>query len=361
MPADGLCADLTCDKNIKHLYECHCCSSLICFQHLNEHIEATQGNNEQFESLRNELKTVVDTFKVIVEEKLLNIEREKSLIEKAQKLLDAKTGSIDEVQIIFEEIKEAIALSQLDGIIKVEPALQNTKSCSCICKCGNQNDEFLLKITSPPSKSLVHQNLTDETNTSMMTTDDEYSMCDTSVTLDCILLDRTTVSIEDVHIVKEQNKVKSGLLKGLRGFCPLTFDGAFGLTAANHSVRFCSNKKNRPIGLYEHFITKHRLQPIYIRRLLKAISINEDPRTTKLFDESEEVVNQLFKIPCPFSKDMIHSFRGSAKDIRRIPCHYLRMPDYALLHHLQYYHHVTEGVAQTLVNQSKEIQMEKLN
>ncbi|CAF4310739.1 unnamed protein product, partial [Adineta steineri] len=112
MPVDGLCADLTCDKNIKHLYECHCCSSLICFQHLNEHIEATQGNNEQFKSLRNELKTAVDTFKVIVEEKLLNIEREKSLIEKAQKLLDLENSSIDEIQIIFEEIKQAIAFSQ---------------------------------------------------------------------------------------------------------------------------------------------------------------------------------------------------------------------------------------------------------
>ncbi|CAF3953947.1 unnamed protein product [Adineta steineri] len=361
MPVDGLCADLTCDKNIKHLYECHCCSSLICFQHLNEHIEATQRNKERFGSLRNELKTAVDTFKVIVEEKLLNIEREKSLIEKAQKLSDAQTGSIDEVQTIFEEIKEAIAFSQLEGIIKVEPALQSTKSCSCICKCGNQNDEFLLKTTPPPSESPVHQHLTDETNKSMMTTDDEYSMCDTSVTLDCILLDRTTVAIEDVHIVKEQNKDKTRLLKGVRGLCPLTFDGAFGLTAANHSIHFCSNKKTRLIGLYEHFINKHRLQPTYIRRLFRAISNNEDPKTTKLFDENEEVVNQLFKIPCPFSKDMIHLFRGSAKDIRRIPCHYLRMPDYALLHHLKYYHHVTEGVAQTLVDQSKEIQMEKFN
>ncbi|CAF1146718.1 unnamed protein product [Adineta steineri] len=197
MPADGLCTDLTCDKDIKHLYECHCCSSLICFHHLSEHIEATQENKEQFKSLRNELKTIVDTFKVIIEKKLLNIEREKNLIEQAQKLLDAKTGSIDEVQTISEEIKEAIALSQLDGIIKVEPALQNTKSCSCICKCTNQNDELLLKTTSSTSnRSPVHQNLTDETNTSMITTDDEYSMCDTSVTLDCILLDRTTVTIE---------------------------------------------------------------------------------------------------------------------------------------------------------------------
>ncbi|CAF4293032.1 unnamed protein product [Adineta steineri] len=112
MPADGLCADLTCDKNIKHLYECHCCSSLICLNHLIEHVESTQRNKERFGSLRNELKTAVDSFKAIIEKKLLNIEREKNLIEQAQKLLDLENSSIDEIQIIFEEIKQAIAFSQ---------------------------------------------------------------------------------------------------------------------------------------------------------------------------------------------------------------------------------------------------------
>ncbi|CAF4210689.1 unnamed protein product [Adineta steineri] len=160
MPVDGLCADSTCDKEIKHLYECHCCSSLICFQHLSEHIEAAQRHKERFNSLQNELKTVIDTFKVIFEKKLLNIEREKSLIEKAQQFLDAKIDSIDEVQIIFEEIEKAIGLSQLQGIIKLEPTLPNTKVCSCVCKCTNQNDELLSKTTSSTSKSLVHLNLT---------------------------------------------------------------------------------------------------------------------------------------------------------------------------------------------------------
>ncbi|CAF4418994.1 unnamed protein product, partial [Adineta steineri] len=126
-----------------HLYECHCCSHLVCLNHLIEHVQATQRNKERFNNLRNELKPFVATFKVIIEKKLLNIEREKNLIEQAQKLLDAKIDSIDEVQIIFEEIKQAIGLSQLDCIVKVEPALQNTKSCSCICKCGNQNGKCI--------------------------------------------------------------------------------------------------------------------------------------------------------------------------------------------------------------------------
>ncbi|CAF1146684.1 unnamed protein product [Adineta steineri] len=362
MPADGLCADLTCDKEIKQLYECHCCSRLICLNHLIEHVQATQRSKERFNSLQNELKTIVVTFKVIIEKKLLNIEREQSLIERAQKLLDVENGSIDEVQTIFEEIKQAIGLSQLEGIIKVEPTLPNIKTCSCICKCTNQNDEFLSKITpSPSNRSLVHQHLTEETNTSMMTTDDEYSMCDTSVNLDCILLDRITATIEDNNDVNEQNEVKSVSTSGLRGLCPLTFNGAYGLTTANHSIHFCSKKKTRSVGLYYHFLNKHLLQPIYARRLLKAISNNEDPKTTKLFDKNEDVINHLWKIPCPFSKNMINLFQYATKDIKRASCHRLDMTPYALNTHLQYYHHVPDSVAQTLVNQSKEIQMEKFN
>ncbi|CAF1146659.1 unnamed protein product [Adineta steineri] len=352
MPADGLCADLTCDKEIKHLYECHCCSHLVCLNHLIEHVQATQRNKERFNNLRNELKPFVATFKVIIEKKLLNIEREKNLIEQAQKLLDVENGSIDEVQIIFEEIKQAIAFSQLDGFVKVEPALSNTKSCSCICKCRNQNDEFLSKTTSPPSKSLVHLNLTDKTNTSMMTTDNEYSMCDSSAIADCSSLDRTTATIEDSDNDNEENEVKSKSIYNLRGLCPLTFNGAFGLTKANHSMHFCSNKKTRQLQLYSHFRTIHQLQTIYIRRLVRAISNNEDPKTTKLFDESEDVNNHLRKISCPLSKDMIHSFRDSAEDIDIVPCHRSEITIDLLFWHLKSYHYVTDNVARKLINRS---------
>ncbi|CAF4080345.1 unnamed protein product [Adineta steineri] len=359
MPADGLCADLTCDKETKHLYECHCCSSLICFHHLSEHIEAAQRNKERFNSLQNELKTVVDKFKVIIEKKLLNIEREKSLIEKAQQFLDAKNDSIDEVQIIFEEIEKAIGLSQLQGIIKLEPTLPNTKNCSCISKIFL--DELLSKTTSSPSKSLVHLNLTDKTNTSIITTDNKYSMCDTSGIVDCNSLVRTTATIEDEDIDKEQNKCESKSIYRLRGLCPLTFNGAFGLTAANHSMHFCLNKKTDLIGLYDHFLSKHQLQSICIRRLLRAISNNEDPKTTKLFNENEDVINHLYKMPCPFSKKMTHLIRCPKKNIKRVPCTYILSRNTSLNWHLQYYHGASSSLARELVVQSKKIQMKNIN
>jgi len=42
MPQIGLCKDLKCDNETKELYECHCCSELICFDHLTEHVEITK-------------------------------------------------------------------------------------------------------------------------------------------------------------------------------------------------------------------------------------------------------------------------------------------------------------------------------
>ncbi|CAF0773721.1 unnamed protein product [Rotaria sp. Silwood1] len=80
------------------------------------------------DNLRNELNTVVNTLKLIVEEKLLTIEYEQNLIEQAKKFLDILSSSIDELQNIFEKINQTIALNRLEGImLKVEPSLSQTK------------------------------------------------------------------------------------------------------------------------------------------------------------------------------------------------------------------------------------------
>ncbi|CAF1148579.1 unnamed protein product [Adineta steineri] len=186
-------------------------------------------------------------------------------------------------------------------------------------------------------------------------------MCDTSGIVDCNSLVRTTATIEDEDIDKEQNKCESKSIYRLRGLCPLTFNGAFGLTAANHSMHFCLNKKTDLIGLYDHFLSKHQLQSICIRRLLRAISNNEDPKTTKLFNENEDVINHLYKMPCPFSKKMTHLIRCPKKNIKRVPCTYILSRNTSLNWHLQYYHGASSSLARELVVQSKKIQMKNIN
>ena len=112
MPQSGLCTDLTCDKEIKPLYECHCCTRLICLKHLIDHVEIAKENQERLESLSNELITVTTTLKLIIEKKLLDIEYENKLIEQSNKLLQIQIYSVDEIQNIFQQINQAIALNR---------------------------------------------------------------------------------------------------------------------------------------------------------------------------------------------------------------------------------------------------------
>ncbi|CAF5078870.1 unnamed protein product, partial [Rotaria sp. Silwood1] len=63
----GPCTDITCNNEIKELYECHCCLHLICLYHLNKHVEIRKENNKQrLDNLHNELNTVIYTLKQIV-------------------------------------------------------------------------------------------------------------------------------------------------------------------------------------------------------------------------------------------------------------------------------------------------------
>ncbi|CAF1226472.1 unnamed protein product [Rotaria sp. Silwood1] len=76
MPEIDSCTDITCDDEIKELYECHYCLRLICFKHLAEHIEITNQNNRRLDNLRIDLNTVITTLQLIVEQKLSTIGRE---------------------------------------------------------------------------------------------------------------------------------------------------------------------------------------------------------------------------------------------------------------------------------------------
>ncbi|CAF1297260.1 unnamed protein product [Rotaria sp. Silwood1] len=84
MPQNGSCTDITCDNEIKELYECHCC-----LYHLIEHVEIA--------------KTIE-----ILEEKQLTIEREQNLLEQAKQFLDESNISIDKLDNIFEKIYQVI-------------------------------------------------------------------------------------------------------------------------------------------------------------------------------------------------------------------------------------------------------------
>ncbi|CAF4137149.1 unnamed protein product [Rotaria sp. Silwood2] len=322
MPEKGSCTDISCDNEIKELYECHCCLRLVCFHHLSKHTEKVKENKQRLGNLRNELNTVVYTLK-------LNIEREQNVVEQAKKIFDEPSSSIDELKNIIEKINQTIVSNRLGEItVKVEPSLSETKYCSCSCKCNKEN---------------------------MDSNDDEYSTDINHDSMEAVSMDETTNSIEDQH-VNEENKPKQKPYRRIFRKCPLTFNGAYGLTEANHSIEFCKQGKTRQFELYIHFINKHRLKNVYAQRLVRAVVERQDPRITKLFNKNENVINHFYKVPCPICCGQINSSEYNERNGVTVTC----KPRFIILHqlkqHLQRDHKVSSLLANKLVDDIKENQ-----
>ncbi|CAF1476591.1 unnamed protein product, partial [Adineta steineri] len=107
--------------------------------------------------------------------------------------------------------------------------------------------------------------------------------------------------------------------KSFVGQCPLTFDGAFGLTKEKHSLEICSTEKTYGRHLSSHLEQKHKLQKIYADRLCEAAK-NDLDVTTKLFHDNEEIIDHGRFIPCPFTSDMISSIGYCVKQSQKTSC-----------------------------------------
>ncbi|CAF3738670.1 unnamed protein product [Rotaria sp. Silwood1] len=137
--------------------------------------------------------------------------------------------------------------------------------------------------------------------------------------------------------------------------CPLRFDGAFGLTKANHSIEFCQYEEDDQIRLYDHFLRKHKLQEVYVRRLIEAVTNNQDPRTTKLFNEYEIVLDHFYHVPCPFSNGRLDLSEYNQTYLKNIPCSRHRLRFDELKFHLRRHYNVCNGYAQKLIDVFKQI------
>ncbi|CAF3883198.1 unnamed protein product [Rotaria sp. Silwood1] len=115
----------------------------------------------------------------------------------------------------------------------------------------------------------------------------------------------------DQYVNEKHVKHKLKSYRYIFNTCPLTFDGAYGLTEANHSIKFCKHETTRRIELYFHFTRKHQLKKIYAQRLVQAIVNNEDPHIIKLFNENEDVLDHFYKVQCPFVYENIHTLNYS--------------------------------------------------
>ncbi|CAF5105245.1 unnamed protein product [Rotaria sp. Silwood1] len=149
----------------------------------------------------------------------------------------------------------------------------------------------------------------------------------------CIKVDIIKISIVslDQHVNEEEEKRKRKPYRKIFGECPLTFNGAYGLTKANHSIEFS-------------------------QRLVRAIVDDQDPRKTKLFDRNENVINHFYKVPCPFFYEQINSSEYTRQNIATVPCQLRLVTLHNFKQHLRLNHKISNLLAQKLVDSFKKSQ-----
>ena len=156
-------------------------------------------------------------------------------------------------------------------------------------------------------------------------------------------------------ICQENDEERIGCYRDGMGYCPLKFNGAYGFSREKHSIDLCPNKKCRPIGLFGHFKHKHKLKLIIVRRLIDAITKNEDPKTTRLFNDDEDIIDHSLIIECPFRGGMIDLFDcRNNKSIKGVPCGFQSVPTNSLRYHLKHHHHLSKDLAAKLFQHCKD-------
>ncbi|CAF5113638.1 unnamed protein product, partial [Rotaria sp. Silwood1] len=120
---------------------------------------------------------------------------------------------------------------------------------------------------------------------------------------------------QDEHVNDKTKKRKRKSCRKIYAKCPLTFDGAYGLTKTNHSIEFCEHKTTRRIELYFHFLYTHQLKKVCAERLIRAVADHKDSRITKLFDENEDVINHSYKVSCPFFHGQVNSLKYNGENV----------------------------------------------
>jgi hypothetical protein len=136
--------------------------------------------------------------------------------------------------------------------------------------------------------------------------------------------------------------------------CPLTFDGAFGLTKEKHSLQLCPVDNTVRRSLVGHFIKKHKIKKSYAHRLYQAVQHNQDPKTKKLFKENEDVIEREHHVSCPFNSNMIHLIGRCPAQSRNVPCQLKSIRSLSLVLHLVKRHNLSTQAAREVAENYRE-------
>jgi len=269
---------------------------------------------------------------------------------------------MEEIQQIFEEINQAIISNRKEEtIVKVESSLSDMKTCTCSDKIYEEKvilsnfnssaQNILRQPTSPIYRAFrfptVEQSTTAKNTDNSMQVDNQSNIMTDDQIVDPLKDEAEAEEHDQENVIHRKNLPR----------CPLTFDGAFGLTRAKHSIEFCSKDNRRKMNMWSHFRQKHKLKLVHIHRLLQAMRTGQDPKTTKLFSENEVIIEPDRRFVCPFSSEMINLIGCCPTQSQNVPCHAATILDASLSLHLHRHHHIPYGMAKKV----RQIYKEKLS
>ena len=134
----------------------------------------------------------------------------------------------------------------------------------------------------------------------------------------------------------------------------MTFDGAFGLTESQDSIKLCPIDYVVRSNLVGHLMLKHKMQKPHARRIYQATQGGKDPRTTKLFQDHEVVTKKVERILCPFHNKRIHLIECCPTQSRRVPCLAKPIENLYLISHLKAYHRLPADIAREIAENYRE-------
>ncbi|CAF1401619.1 unnamed protein product [Adineta steineri] len=313
MSLEGYCNESTCLEGLTRLYECQCCSQFVCSQHRSVHFMADMTKKAD--------KMVLD-FISVSNECIPKIVRKNQEGQREQQLIDQSIPLNREGEII---INVDLPTSS-DIVTSPEDVLPPPP------------EDILTIIKSPIKRKTPH----------------DINELRTSKRLKANA--RSTKTNNSRFDDQEQNNEELMASNNIINKCPLTFDGAFGLTIAKHSIKLCTANKTY-VNLLSHFQDKHQMKKCHATRLYKSTKNGDDATKTNLFNEVSTIIDHDHFIVCPLATDISDSIEGFPNEVNNMPCENRSINRKIIKRHLTTHHGLSLAMATKILESTKKSQV----
>ncbi|CAF0987258.1 unnamed protein product [Rotaria sordida] len=363
----GQCEDELCLKESSpisiRVFPClYHCKKMLCIKHLSEHdkyIEKQIQFQKQLEELWNNYISIFNEDKIQKEFQKLKIKLEnyQKLSKDIKNLLlinhfhDSMENN-QKLQMAIETVQKAIEQENRSKSIicdihpKIESVMNDEEENQAAIDYGSETIESFPSILNADGNSPP----TEQENEYLQFTDESDGYRNS------IELENEDNTMEDSSLRDESNETPKRNLSAskIRGYCPLTQDGVFGINCHLHGINLCSRKSHnnqRTYRLHEHFLRVHHLTSLASLTLARAIHSGQDPMTTQLFNDNHIILNidELRTVFCPINKPFINY---PLLHIVNSPCDTIKQVRH-LKDHLKRVHKFTNKAANIIIKAVK--------